>query len=123
MMYDNKDNSSLLLECDPAIANCIFFEVVLPNLNFNLELNNPNSQEFKSLQTSVINTVKFVICGAAQNCFVTVTGFRPGSVIATVQAAAAAGVISQCDMLARLDNLPAQFSLGFASISAGKSKL
>ena len=78
---DNKDNFSLILECDPATADCLFFEVVLQNLDFNTKMNDPNSQEFKSLQTSVINTVKFVICGASPNCFVTVTGFKPGSVI------------------------------------------
>ena len=81
MINKTKDNFSLFLECDPATADCLFFEVVLQNLDFNTKMNDPNSQEFKSLQTSVINTVKSVICGNSPNCFVTVTGFKPGSVI------------------------------------------
>ena len=36
--------------------------------------------------------------------------------IAIVQAAAAAGVISNCEMLANLNNLPSGFSMGSISI-------
>ena len=91
--------------------------------------NDPNSQDYKNLQSALEIGLRNTFCAENPDCIFSITSFRKGSVIAHfLVAVASAGPRSKCDiidhLISSMSNIPKNINgipISPGTFSAGKS--
>ena len=91
------------------------------NGDFDVDLDDTMSRDFKELRAEVTKILQGFLCGSLPGCFVIITSLKKGSIIVNFLISIAAGAMQDCGLIQQLasqvDSLPA--TIGELKITSG----